>query len=300
MSWLIDEESIDRYVLDDLRINEVTGNVEQQDLRGDEETTEWDSQQGIEIVPPIDYIMLRNNNSEQLDLSNIIIDEDQESIYSGMTIIPSCSSSSVISQPPQQSLPSQDSSNGAPLIDESEVALSIDPNSIDTSILTELSGIHLISSVVSYGSKDDLSDDGMNIDCCENVNCNQRSILQNHIDTHSVQSQESIISISSIQTSEVPMPKVWYDQFESEEDWERFHEKTNQLLDAVSCPDEERDELIAQLINMEEEIFWKVNGSGTSEVMKTPSKSSWLLEVIAVSASIAVAGMVVVRILKGR
>jgi hypothetical protein len=164
------------------------------------------------------------------------------------------------------------------MLDETESALSINANSIDSSILTEFSGSHLISSVNS----------------CENDESSRKEqIVMDYDETMSD-------ATLSQPLAEKGQESCWYNQLEIEENWEEFQDRAKQLLDAVDCPLEERDELIAQLIFMEEQMFWSSGGKKCCDATTQPYTLSWLLEVAAASAAIAFAGIVMVRFLKTR
>lgn len=285
MSWLIEEESIDRFVLDEINGNVIPDHFEEETImtvREDGYLIGCDDHN--EILPPMDFVTLRSSAPASSETPNIVIDDsDQESIHSGITILPSCSS---LSQNIQHVSIIQDSSSIASMIDETDAVLSINPNSIDSSILTEFSGSPCISSVNSFESSESLVElpvETIN----ETTNDTAESVLTTG--TGMNQSRGEILANSR-----------WYNNFENEEKWDEFQEKTKLLLDAVGCPMEERDEMIAQLINMEEQMFWNSNGDQNSEEIIHPSKLSWMLDVAVLSASIAVAGVVLVRFLKCR
>jgi hypothetical protein len=281
MSWLIEEESIDRFILDDIGGNALSGHFELNLLGSDRE--DGDSiENDIVILPPVDVITLRNSSSIFEDTSNFIINEDQESIHSGMTILPSCSSSSMNTLH-EQVASIQDMSNIVSMIDENDAALSLNVNSIDSSLLTEFSGSPLLSSVNSCESSVSFRDAETEID--EAHTAAVGSINSDDTDTPFEDNSQS---------------KNWYNHFKSEEEWDEFREKTKHLLDAVDCPMDERNEMIAQLINLEEELFWNCHGDQPSAAILNTTKLSWLFEVVALSASIAVAGVVIVRFLKCR
>jgi hypothetical protein len=294
MSWLIEEESIDRYVLDDVDASGFLYTAEQR-FRRDNDNVETNNERQIENEPPIDFVSLNNNDGHILNTSVIMLDDDQESIQSGVTILPSCSSSSIASHHQQQGTINTrfdvDSSRMGSLMDESGVALSIDPYSIDSSLLTEFSNSPLISSVVSEESVNEGSVADHAADTCSCQNETSRNVMP-------FRSCDSINSSCSTETDE--KPKRWFSRFENEKDWDEFQEKTKQLLEAVDCPLEDRDELIAQLISMEEKMFWESKTDKGTETVAVQSNVSWLLEVAALSASIVVAGLVIVRIIKGR
>ena len=282
MSWLIEEESIDRFVLDDIGENLISGHFEH-DVEGSDRERGQSVENDVGNLPPMGTISLRNGTSVVLPVnsSNTIIDTDQQSIHSGITILPSCSSS--VDSHQEQVASMQDSPHSVSMIDE-DAALSLNVNSIDSSILTEFSGSHLISSVNSCEISEPLG--GVATDCSVD-------------DTTDV-------SVGSLSYEYNPLENEsknthWYNRFKSEKEWDEFQEKTKQLLDAVDCPLEERNELITQLISMEEQLFWNSNDDHVNEatMMQTP-KLSWLLEVVALSASIAVAGVVIARYLKHR
>ncbi len=275
MSWLIEEESIDRFVLDDIGGNLISGHFEH-------DVEESDRENDVGNFPPMDVITLRNGSSVVLDSSNIIIDTDQESIHSGITILPSCSSS--VNSHQEQVASMQDSANIVSMIEESDAGLSLNVDSIDTSILTEFSGSHLISSVNSCESSEPIRGVATEMDVDDTTD----------------------VPVGSVSYEYYPLEDEsknthWYNRFKSEEEWDEFQEKTKLLLDAVDCPTEERNELIAQLISMEEQLFWNSNDDQVNDatMMQTP-KLSWLLEVVALPASIAVAGVVIARYLKSR
>jgi hypothetical protein len=278
MSWLIEEESMDRFVLDDIGGIGRPDHFEEDGVSDREDAELIDLHDHIEILPPMDFVTLRSSTSALLEAPNIFHDADQESIHSSITILLSCSSSSRNTQlvPIRQDL-----SNSVSVIDETDASLSINANSIDSSILTEFSGTPCISSVNSFENSESLIE-------LESVN-----------DT--TDTTESVLTIDMHQTREENLKNNrWYNKFESEEKWDEFQEKTKLLLDAVECPMEDRDEMIAQLISMEEQMFWNSNGDQFNEETIHPPKLSWLLEVAALSASIAVAGVVLVRLLKCR
>ena len=278
MSWLIQEESMDYNVLDNIEGNAMSGHIEQNLIesdREDGEVVDYESTGTMEILPPMDYITLRNISTIELGTSNIITDADQLSIQSGVTIVPSCSSSTLQHE---QYTSRQNSSNTVSMIDETDVALSMNANSIDSSILTEFSGSPLLSSVNSCESYESLPDEQTIMDFDETSH-----------DTTVNQPREERMENDR-----------WYNHFESEEEWEKFQEKTKQLLDAVDCPTEQRDEIISQLISLEEQMFWNFDDDRPCEQATCTPNLSWLLEVAALSASIAFAGIVMVRFLKGR
>jgi hypothetical protein len=278
MSWLIEEESIDRYVLDDIGGNVIPDhfvqNVVENDGEGDDAMI--DHVDSIEILPPMDFITLRNSSTVLLHTSDTITNADRQSIHSGITIVPSCSSSMTTQH--EQCPLTLDSSNAVTMNDQTDSVLSINANSIDSSILTEFSGSHFISSVNSCENNEPLryEQTGMDFDECTNVNT-----LDQPNEEHAEKGR-------------------WYNYFEKEEEWDEFQERTKQLLDAVDCPIDERDELIAQLISMEEQMFWNSDGDRACEEIVDTHTSSWLLEVAVLSASITFAGIVMVRFLKCR
>jgi hypothetical protein len=281
MSWLIEDESIDRFVLDDVYISD-----ELQFERDIRLTNEEQSESEV----PVDFVSLQHHDAQLLNSSIIMLETDQDSVRSGVTILPSCSSSSLASDQNHQSTSNTniitDSSHGVLLTNESESALSINPDSIDSSILTEFSNSPLISSVVS---EEIVNDTG------------NRSNLTNCVDFMPLQSKDSMSIKSSCCSDTDGASNIWYSHFESENDWDEFREKTKQLLEAVDCPLEERDELIAQLITMEEKMFWESKmDNKQNETVATQSNVSWLLEIATLSVSVVVAGVMIVRILKGR
>jgi hypothetical protein len=209
--------------------------------------------------------------------ADAITNIDQHSIRSGITIVPSCSTSSLNMQR-EQYPPLHGSCNTVTMIDETDSALSINANSIDSSILTEFSGSHFISSVDSLENDEPSLDEQTFMDFDEATNENAR-----------YQSHEERMEKS-----------CWYHHFESEQKWDKFHEETKQLLDAVDCSEEERDEVIAQLISMEEQMFWNSDGDQGCEGIMYTHALPRLIEVAALSASIAFAGIVMVRFLRAR
>ena len=271
---------MDRYVLDDIGGHVTEGHFAQNTVESEQEIDEIDHDDSLEIQPPMDFITLRNSSTIPIHTgtSNIITDLDQQSMHSGITIVPSCSSSSMTIQQHQQCPPSQDSANIVSMIDETNSALSINANSIDSSVLTEISSSHLISSVNSCGYSESSREEQSFMDF--DVASNETTV---HPRTE-----------AAVETGR------WYNRIESEEDWYEFKEKAKQLLDAVDCPLEERDEFIAQLISMEEQMFWNSDSDRACETRMHPPTLPWLLEVAALSASIALAGVVIVRFLKCR
>jgi hypothetical protein len=301
MSWLIEEESLDRVVLDDIDVNTVRSVTDNVVLVNTVEhcTTE--------ITPlPIDFVTV--SNSDLLYTSVAVHNDDfDESIRSGMTIIPSCSESSSLSvhlpqyqqqeqdqQQRQLSIQNVNTTESIQQINESDVTLlSMHPNSIDSSLLTDLSN-SMISSIVS--------DDHIVEYHIEDTNDN----YVEHCDTQLEESTPSELSTTNdIRNSNTPS-KFWYSRFETEKDWDDFQVKTKKVLEAIDCPIENHDDMITQLIHMEEYTFWESDcynnstNNNDETTLGAPSAISWLLEVVALSASIALSGVVIFKILKGR
>jgi hypothetical protein len=298
MSWLIDEDSLDRFVSGNAGRGEVSAVEDALDIH---EANEQFPSGGAVTYPPN---FVRLYSTEPLNASSIMIDDDEDSLQSGVTILPSCSSSSIVSHFRYQRVqsntlnPNMDASEVN--MEESAAILSINPNSIDSSLLTEFSNCPMISSVVSDERSGSPSD---SLTDMEVVTLDDRSV-----DSGPSRAQESLFSEAvASEYSTCPdgntkneiQRNVWYDRFETELDWEEFRDKTNQLLDAVDCAPEDRDEMIARLINMEERMLWESNRDA-GDVMESPSKVSWFLEVAALTASVAVAGVVIIRLLRGR
>jgi hypothetical protein len=304
MSWLIEEESLDRFVSGDTGIRGALRSSFPVDrnLDNDDFVTEGS---GVVTTPP-EFVRLY---ATELLNASIRMDDDQDSIRSGVTILPSCSSSSVVS--PYQlthntHIPNSNefiprSNEFFSVLDESAEALSMSPNSIDSSLLTEFSGCCMISSVVSSECSESCSDEQVEIEDMHRDDKEDSQFFSNvtYECGDSVAKQRPPISSLVENKKNETQWKLWYNRFETEKDWDDFQEKTEQLLEALDCPIEDRDEFIAHLINMEEKMFWDSSNEANDTVI-VPSKISWLLELAALSASIAVAGVVIIRLLKGR
>jgi hypothetical protein len=299
MSWLIDEDSLDRFVSGDAGRRDALTVDDALDIIVPE-NPQFPSNEATTNPPNF----VRLYSTEFLNASSILIDEDEDSLQSGVTIIPSCSSSSVVShrqyQPVQNNTLNINVDASDANMDESAAMLSINPNSIDSSLLTEFSNCPMISSVVSDERSESPSDTPTDM---EIVTLDDPSFDsgpgQGHEHAFSEAAPSDCGACPDKSKNNELQRNVWYNRFETERDWEEFRDRTNQLLDAVDCAPEDRDEVIAQLVNMEERIFWECHRDA-NEAMESPSKASWFLELAALTASIAVAGVVIIKILRGR
>jgi hypothetical protein len=302
-SWLdlIDDASLDRFVAaggndddDDDDIVRVDRDIETENLL---------SPVGSEL-PVVQSSNLYD--TELLSQSEIsaMNDDDDEIVTeaSEITILPSISSSENLLRDRLFG-----SCHGSVLLvgndfpsESSSASLSLHPESVDSSVMTDLTEERMISSV----SSDEDDSDGSSMA--------SEASRRNHEWEPTANATTTSTSMSSTHANAgaavVHDSRWWYSRFQNEQDWDEFRTAAYQLLQAVDCPEADRDELMAQLIAQEEALFWNAKEStnksggdgGACDMCAEPDKTAWLVEWAAVVATVAITGVALVRYLKGR
>lgn len=207
--------------------------------------------------------------------------------------------------------------------ESSTSSLSLHPESVESSIMTEFTtsgGRMMMISAVSDDEDDDdelpaspiitSKDSSASFDADTNHDHDDdEDLVHKPPPTTSVKESSDVLLVGEKRQQQ--QPPLWYNRFQSEQDWQDFREATNKLLDAVDCPLEDRDQVMAELIAQEEDLFWeRTKSTGEQQqqradaIYAVPSKNGMtarlLLEVTAVFATVAVTGVALVRLLKGR
>jgi hypothetical protein len=302
-SWLdlIDDASLDRFVAAGVNDDDDDDIVQ---VERDAETENLLSPVGSEL--PVQLSQLYD--TELLSRSEIsaMNDNDDNEIVteaSEITILPSISSSENLLRDRLfgshgsvllvgTDFPSESSS--------SSVSLSLHPESLDSSVMTDLTEERMISSVSSDEDDSDTSSTASEASR-RNHEWEMHGDLPTTTSTSSIHASAGAAEVHS----------RWYSRFQNEQDWDEFRTAAYQLLQAVDCPEADRDELMAQLIAQEEVMFWDAKestnrsgsdggggGGGPCEMCAEPDK--WLVEWAAVVATVAITGVALVRFLKGR
>jgi hypothetical protein len=206
------------------------------------------------------------------------------------------------------------------------LSLSLHPESLESSLMTEFTGTTPMISSVSSEERSESSDDDStttSMDSCGSPPDSRTDSSSGGLAISAFSETEQIYGTAT--TTPTPPPttttttnsstnlssrtedqlKRWYSHFQTEQDWDDFRDAAYEMLKAIDCPLEDRDDLIAQLIAAEEDLFWEKSKSkcpaATGAVVAAVQEpKTWLLEVAAVVATVAIAGVAVVRILKGR
>lgn len=309
MSWLdlIDDGSLDRFVSGGRSQGDEEDNDDDH-LNGDQESGASIEEEDVTIPPPVMY------GTEILNGSMIFDDDDEEeedSSYGSVTIIRSVSSSitGVLQQQTRVLTQATTDVSISTMEDESSQessSLSLHPDSLESSLMTEFTGSRMISSLSSEESSESSDDTYMEEVASiagprgdpEPEASDDRTEASRGQDSQAEQLLGTTTNTAKLSTARTEDKlKLWYSHFQTEQDWDEFREAANGLLKAMDCPLEDRDALIAQLIAAEEDLFWE---SKTNSVTLLAQPKTWLLELAAVAATVALTGVAIVRILKGR
>jgi hypothetical protein len=296
MSWhdLIDDNSLNRFV------------------SGGGDDVIWlpaeDDEPDVTIPPSVTTLY----GTELLDVSVIFDDRDEEedSSYDGITIVSSVPSSTVnITAPTTSYVVNHRAGATATVLtmvdSEESSSLSLHPDSVESSIMTNFTQSSCVNASVS--SEDDpseSSDASMESDPLESDPQVQNEAKRGFTKTFDGIDSEALIpvkyhaAIPKQSASTEDQLKLWYSRLKTEQDWDEFREAANELLQAMDCPLKDQDDLIAQLIAAEEDYFWESKTSSSSVALAQPK--SWLLEILAVAATVALTSVAVIKILKAR
>lgn len=176
------------------------------------------------------------------------------------------------------------------LMTEESVSLSLHPSSIDSSVMTEFT--ETSSLTASHApSLDELSS-------IAESSVSSASELGSHVN----ETQDPLLEGSA----EQQMQKEWYSRFRSDQEWRDFQASVKEVVEALAnedgdVPSEKRDELLAQLIANEEFFFWgEHQDPAEATIARAELQNSWIWTLLAAAGSAAVAGVALVRIIKGR
>jgi hypothetical protein len=303
-SWLdlIDDASLDRFV--------AAGGNEDDDIvqvERDIETENLLSPVGGEL--PVRPNLYDTELLSQSETSAMHDDGEIETEASEITILPSISSSENLLRDRLFA------SHGSVLLvghndfpsESSSASLSLHPESVDSSIMTDLTEERMISSVSSdEESNADVSD----VSSVASETSRRNDEWERHGDLPTTNTTTGITSTSSSDATSAGtvVDSRWYSRFQNEQDWDDFRTAAYQLLQAVDCPEADRDELMTQLIAQEEAMFWDAKesknrcggGGAACDMCAEQDKTTWLVELAAVVATVAITGVALVRFLKGR
>jgi len=236
-------------------------------------------------APPAE---VRLYETELLDSSaSALSHEEASSFEGGMTIL---SSVNTFNDEAQSIIPAHlpeelDENRRAPannenssLLTEESLSLSLRASSVESSIITELSdassltvsSVSEISDTTSLEDLNSINDDAANSESSEPIN-----------------------------NSTEHQMKLWYSRLKTDQEWNEFRASAVETLNAMGCPVEQHDELLAQLIANEEEVFWVQENRRLVNVL-AESKNAWVWDFLAVSGAVAVAGVALFRLLKSR
>jgi len=238
-------------------------------------------------APPAE---VRLYETELLDSSaSALSHEEASSFEGGMTIL---SSVDTLNDGAQSIIPAhlpeeldedrraQANNENSSLLTEESLSLSLRASSVESSIITELSD----ASSLTVSSVSEISD----TTSLEDLNS-----MNDEAST-----SESSEPISNSTDSEHQM-KLWYSRLKTDQEWNEFRASAVETLNAMGCPVEQHDELLAQLIANEEEVFWEQENRRSVNVL-AESKNTWVWDFLAVSGAVAVAGVALFRLLKSR
>jgi hypothetical protein len=232
-SWLdlIDDASLDRFVAAGVNDDDDDDIVQ---VERDAETENLLSPVGSEL--PVQLSQLYD--TELLSRSEIsaMNDNDDNEIVteaSEITILPSISSSENLLRDRLFG------SHGSVLLvgtdfpsESSSTSLSLHPDSVDSSVMTDLTEERMLSSVSSDEDDSDTSS-----------TASEASRRNHEWEMHG--DLPTTTSTSSIHASAgaAEAHSRWYSRFQNEQDWDEFRTAAYQLLQAVDCPEADRDEL---------------------------------------------------------
>lgn len=308
MSWqdLIDESSLNQFVSGGGVEDETTDDEQQQDVAELLPAQNAGDELDVTIPPSVTTMY----GTEWRNVSLIFDDDsDVDEDYSDcdcITIVSSVPSSTHINaMVPTTSHAVQNRAEttvSISTIEDSEesTSLTLHPDSIESSLMTNFTqSSSMNTSSVSSREQSESSDVSMESDSQvlreEKKDTTQKFSGNNSEASYSVKLPAASIEPSASTDDQL---KLWYSHLKTEQDWEEFREAASELLKAIDCPVKNQDDLIAQLIAAEEDFFWE--SKTNSIVIAQTQPKSWLLEIVAVAATVALTSVALIKILKAR
>lgn len=174
---------------------------------------------------------------------------------------------------------------------EESASLTLHPDSLDSSIMTDFTeGSSHIASLSEVRESTTL--DGA---ISENTSLSSYSFEGRLREVNSRAPKDKTRHFSTTEHQQLR----WYNNMDSEQEWDHFRSLAIELLDAMECPLGQRDEILSQLIAAEEEAFRK-SPKKLSATVSTLTKSSWVWEIVALAATVAISSIAIFRLLKAR